>query len=386
MTSTGEKPAWQCGFDLERLRALAKPFKVQHRPLVFGGFGLAKERDVAAALARQECVHSAGPGGEVQSIALFHRLKRPGRVVDFAQREWSIPAGAVYVDALASLSALGAAATLSVLQSRAGLSNLWVEIFEEDSLAKQAVQDVGLAYIASKILAGGEVKGVYGPPLAAAACFDPTEEATLAVLATGFLAPQEHVSVLSELDHSAPFAQHYSSYNKRGTWEAFALRGYAPDDPTFIIKPSEMSHAWKDAHRETLSAPCGDTALAPIFPATMRIARQLAPRLDRVRFMRLRAGGGELTRHADITDRQAGVKDGRIIRLHVPIVTNPQVLFSAWTARGARLDVRFPTGALCYLDQRKPHTAINAGSTDRIHLVVDAFANDDLRSLIRRAA
>jgi hypothetical protein len=102
--------------------------------------------------------------------------------------------------------------------------------------------------------------------------------------------------------------------------------------------------------------------------------------------MRLRAGGGELTRHADITDRQAGVRDGRIIRLHIPIVTNPQVLFSAWTARGERLDVRFPVGALCYLDQRKPHTAINPGSTDRIHLVVDAFAHEELRALIRDAS
>jgi hypothetical protein len=336
-------------------------------------------------LASQGCIWSNGIGG-TQAIAIFHRLKRPGRLVDFAKREQAIPAGALYVEAFAALSPATAHATMLGLMERAKPGDLWVEIFEEDAIVREAVASAGLVYQGSKILAGGEVKGVYATRPATAYALDAVEEATLSVLAPEFLSNSELAEISAELAQGAPFAQHYSSYNKRGTWEAFALRGYRPSDPCFIIKPAEMSRAWKKEHPADLLAVCADTTIAPLFGAVKRVADRLSPLLDRVRFMRLRAGGGELTRHADITDRQAGVQDGCVIRLHIPIVTNPAVRFSAWNARGVRTEAHFPVGALCYLDQRKPHTAINGGADDRVHLVIDAFANDYLRSLIRSAA
>jgi hypothetical protein len=103
--------------------------------------------------------------------------------------------------------------------------------------------------------------------------------------------------------------------------------------------------------------------------------------------MRLRAKDGELSRHADITDREAGTANGFVSRLHVPIRTSPAVTFYGWGARGNKLERNLPQGALCYLDQRKPHAVRNTDPTvDRVHLVIDCFANERVRDLIRAAA
>ena len=37
-----------------------------------------------------------------------------------------------------------------------------------------------------------------------------------------------------------------------------------------------------------------------------------------------------------------------------------------------------PEGTCWYLDTRKPHRAINGGKEDRIHLVIDLEANDNV--------
>ena len=102
--------------------------------------------------------------------------------------------------------------------------------------------------------------------------------------------------------------------------------------------------------------------------------------------MRLRAKGGELARHADITDREAGTADGMISRFHIPIVTSPAVRFSGWTVRGERIDAAWPEGALCCLDQRKPHTVTNSDpELARVHLVIDAISNATIRSVLASA-
>ena len=81
------------------------------------------------------------------------------------------------------------------------------------------------------------------------------------------------------------------------------------------------------------------TKAAEHFPATLAACAQLAEPegCDRIRFMRLRAKGGELARHADITDREAGTADGMIARFHIPIVTSPAVRFRAGMSAASAL-------------------------------------------------
>jgi hypothetical protein len=132
-----------------------------------------------------------------------------------------------------------------------------------------------------------------------------------------------------------------------------------------------------------LDAKPADTIAYEKFPATRAVVNRLPGAKDRVRFMRLAPGGGELSRHADITDREAGTKNGAIVRLHIPIITSPLVEFSSWDHRGKHTVMAMQERGLYYLDQRKPHAVANRDEkVERIHLVVDTVANDELRALL----
>ena len=380
-----ETQNWQRGIPLDKLKALAGPFKERHKPLVFGAFGLTKERDVADAIAKDNCIWTGNPP---QAVAIASVTRRPSEQQDFAQRGYTIPVGCVYVKNFAAVNAEAGTLVLNKLRERGSGAPLVVEIFEEDSVAKQSVGAAELGYACTKISAGSEIKGVYtdlDKPLLPAL---PKEDAaTLLVLKPGFLSSKDLAAVRAELEQygAEHFAQHYSDYNKRKSWTSFALRGYS-DDPHFIIKPAEMSKAWKDEHHEEMKAKVRWTPAVKSFPHTEKACARLGLEFDRVRFMRLRSKDGELSRHADITDREAGTQDKFVARLHVPIITSDAVTFYGWTARGERIATSFPEGALCYLDQRKPHAVTNRDpKCDRVHLVLDCFANAGLRKLIAGA-
>jgi hypothetical protein len=131
-----------------------------------------------------------------------------------------------------------------------------------------------------------------------------------------------------------------------------------------------------------LDAECIDTLLMEKLPSARNILDRIHAPKERVRLMRLTGDGGELTRHADITDRNAGLEDGQIARLHYPLVTNPQVQFTSWNLNNAPTTTHMEAGKWWYLDVRKPHAAVNAANSERIHLVVDAVVNDWVRSFI----
>jgi len=128
-----------------------------------------------------------------------------------------------------------------------------------------------------------------------------------------------------------------------------------------------------------------DTALRNQLPAIERMHERLtalgAP--HRIRLMQLAPGGGELERHTDQTDKDSGVEDGKLMRFHFPIVTNPQVMFTSWDMHGVAHIVNMRAGEMWYLDTRKPHRAVNGGDTARVHLVVDVEANAAVRDLVR---
>lgn len=385
MDAAAPKP-WQHGYPIEELRAFAEPFRQRHKPLVFGAFGLTKERDIAAALAEKRVIWTGKPP---QAVALSSVLQHGSKQSDFAQRPIPLAAGSVYVRAFAALDPQAGAKLLGAIVEQAHDAPVWLEIFEEDEIAIEAIRIIGhFGYAASKIMAGSEIKGMYctaAPPLPPLSAED---KATLLVLDPGFLSAETHTAIRAELTAFASYwAQHYSGYNKRKSWEAFALQGYDPD-PGFIIKPAEMAKAWKDENPDKLAARPQRTGAADHFPATLKAIAGLGSlkEFDRVRFMRLRAKGGELSRHADITDRDAGTADGMICRLHIPISTSPAVRFYGWTERGQRLETGFPERALCYLDQRKPHAVTNSDpALDRVHLVVDCIASAALRARLAAA-
>lgn len=374
--------SWQRGIELAELRRMTQPFIAQHKDLVFGAFGLTKERDVAAAAAEKQ-FYSLG-----EARAIGHVLKQPSRQKDFAQREVAMAPDRFFIKSFASANARDAVQLLGTLDEAHSHRPMWIEIFEEDQIARAAVQECGFEYEATKVMAGSEIKGLYSlretadpmPPL------PPEELATLTILNANQLNEANVVALRAEVGKfGRHFAQHYSGYNKGSSWTAFALRGYS-DDPSDIIKPAEMSESWKREHPERMDAKPRWTSCADAFVHTKRVVESLGFGLDRVRFMRLRAGDGELTRHADITHRDAGVQDGFLARLHIPLRTSNKVRFRSWDARGNCTEEYLPPGCMAYLDQRKPHAVINGDpDLERIHLVLDAVSNKALRKLIAQS-
>jgi hypothetical protein len=240
----------------------------------------------------------------------------------------------------------------------------------------------------TKIMASSDIRGLYykGPTSVTLAPLRRSDIPSLMCLQAGFLSIKEMSEILNELNKYAScrqaWTQHYSHYNKRKSWTAFSLRGYCPGDPGFVAKPAEMSKQWKLENPKLLENVCDNTRAAASFPGTLRVVNRIPGAKERVRFMRLGPAGGELARHADITDREAGTQDGRVVRLHIPLLTHQDVLFEGWGLRGEHQEMHFAAGGLYYLDQRKPHRVLNRSSLERIHLVVDTYSSQVLRDLM----
>ena len=98
--------------------------------------------------------------------------------------------------------------------------------------------------------------------------------------------------------------------------------------------------------------------------------------------MNLTAGGGELQRHTDQVDPDAGILNNKLMRIHIPIVTNDKVIFEQWDCDGKNVKGHMSLGECWYLDVRKPHRAVNGGDTLRTHLVIDVEANEYIRGLL----
>ena len=176
------------------------------------------------------------------------------------------------------------------------------------------------------------------------------------------------------------FTNHYSNYNKDKSWSAISLRGYSPEW-SFITKPAEMSKKWKEENKD-VEFKLQDTELRKMFPEVEELLRWLPGEPHRIRFMNLSPGGGELQRHTDQVDPDAGVNDLKLMRFHFPIVTNKDVIFNQWDWDAELVEAHMQVGECWYLDVRKPHRAINGGTDMRTHLVVDVEANEKVRALI----
>ena len=92
-----------------------------------------------------------------------------------------------------------------------------------------------------------------------------------------------------------------------------------------------------------------------LFTLVEKILDVFETEIHRVRFMKLKPGGGELERHTDQVDPDVGIQDGKLMRIHIPIKTNPNVEFTSWSTTGSKVIVNMEEGHCWYLDIRKPH-------------------------------
>jgi aspartyl/asparaginyl beta-hydroxylase len=158
---------------------------------------------------------------------------------------------------------------------------------------------------------------------------------------------------------------HFVKQNYDGDWSVIPLR--APAGATHPIMMIYSSPTAKDFT---------DTPLLAHTPYFRDLLAAFACPLGAVRLMRL--GPGSIIK--EHKDDDLAFERGTV-RLHVPITTNPHVEF---LLNGSR--VVMPPGSAWYLRLSDPHSVSNNGTTDRVHLVIDALANDWLAAALGGAA
>lgn len=155
------------------------------------------------------------------------------------------------------------------------------------------------------------------------------------------------------------WAAHYNDQAHTGRWSCLSLRsasGRADD-----ISASAAAFA--------------DTAILELCPYFRHVLSRFACELQAVRLMALQAGGRILPH----TDPGGGFEDG-LARLHIPIVTDPRVLFEL-----DGVAVHFGAGATWYMNANCRHAVHNGSPRERIHLVLDCVPNAWLRGVFEAA-
>ena len=188
----------------------------------------------------------------------------------------------------------------------------------------------------------------------------------------------EDLSSAAEFLDDLDFTKVKTKYTKGNDWTAISLYGYG-SKITDILKPGVLKSSvnideqlqWTSLHEAT--------PLNPVF----KILENLPCKYERVRFMKLEAGK-VIGKHSDKIDKDLGFDDWQIMRIHVPIRTNDDVVFSLYESPRAKVayEYNLKTGHYYYMDVTKPHAVRNMSEVDRIHLVVDCYVNDSLRTMV----
>lgn len=258
----------------------------------------------------------------------------------------------------------------------------WIFGYVEDANVTAQLAAQGREVRAVRVSAASEILACWGRP-GTAYDYPAVDAATLARIPLTVLQPLRD-RVVAEVQAIGGWHDDFPYYSD-GSWAALSLRGFNPADPTWGVKPAEMSKSWWAEHPDAVQYDrCDWTVLAEKCPATVELVQSVSwwGGLERVRLLRMagRDGkGGALSRHTDVTDRAAGTRDGQIVRFHIPLITHPKITMSAWNLAGRRTDRHLPAWSMWYLDARKPHAVDNRAGIDRIHLVVDVVADEATR-------
>ena len=183
-------------------------------------------------------------------------------------------------------------------------------------------------------------------------------------------------SVAANLDNM-DFKKVKTKYAKGG-WDALSLHGYG-NHPLDILKPGVLKSSVNIDTKLQWTTLSVITIMKPI----LGMLKKLPCEFERVRFMRLEAGK-VIGKHTDKIDKDIGFDDGDIIRIHIPIRTNDNVIFTLYenTKDKDGTEHKLKTGHYYYTDVTKAHAVRNTSNIDRIHLVADCYSNEKMRALL----
>jgi quercetin dioxygenase-like cupin family protein len=155
---------------------------------------------------------------------------------------------------------------------------------------------------------------------------------------------------------------HFNQQIYEGQWTGVALRSVGGVTTQLYPDPAAQ-------------APYADTETLARCPAHQRALDEFKCPLLAARLLALEPGA-VINEHRDY---RLGFSDGEI-RVHVPVVTSPEVEFVLDERR-----VELPVGEAWYLDLNLPHRVANRSDVTRIHLVVDCVVDEWLSGVMRTA-
>lgn len=159
--------------------------------------------------------------------------------------------------------------------------------------------------------------------------------------------------------------KHFVTQNYEGDWSVIPLRG-----------PSGAEHPVMMIYSDPTCSSFVDTPYLDHCPAIQRALDTFKCPLLAVRLMRL--GPGSIIK--EHCDHDLDFEQGTV-RLHIPVTTNDKVAF--------RLNgelVALVAGSCWYLRLSDRHAVSNGGTTDRVHLVIDASVNGWLEEELRNGS
>ena len=161
------------------------------------------------------------------------------------------------------------------------------------------------------------------------------------------------------------FSPVITKFNKKNQWTAISIRGYA-NDMTQIGKGGVLGTTEVSNLQNT-----------PLYDELQMesILDKIPAEKERVRLMRLEAGT-IIAKHTDKVDKD--IKSGKIVRLHIPIITHDTVMMTSWLPSGIA-EFHMAKGECWWLDVSLPHKVVNKSDVDRVHLVIDIYNNDDIK-------
>lgn len=176
-----------------------------------------------------------------------------------------------------------------------------------------------------------------------------------------------HLVRIGEID-VAPLRQAVAQHE--GAFELLTFRQTAPGTPhsdtqsLYLRMPTVINRSTIFAGLECRDYPLMDV---PEFRAAVDdVARMADRKAARAMIVRLRPGG-RITRHSD----QGGYADATE-RYHLAIDTNDDCVM-----RVGGEEAHAAEGEIYFFDKHVEHEVVNAGPTDRIHLIVDVWRDRD---------
>ena len=158
------------------------------------------------------------------------------------------------------------------------------------------------------------------------------------------------------------WTQHFVQQNYDGDWSVIPLRGQAgAKHPVMMI------------YSDPTCTDFEDTPMLAACPYFRQVLDRFQAPLRAVRLMRL-TPGSVIKEHNDM---DLSFEEGTV-RIHVPVVTNAGVEFYLNRSR-----VVLDAGSCWYLRLSDPHSVANRGSSDRVHMVIDAAVNDWVADILK---